>query len=350
MKPTADNVKLVKDFGARSIASVKDLPKFQTFESGLMYSHRDFDKFMNAIKAKKKCAILSGANASGPLHIGHLGVFLTNLHFQQKYNCDVYIPISDDESYIFGKVKDQKEGLKNSYEIARQILALGFNPKKTFFIIDQLATGIYNLAIKYSKRITASTAKAVCGHTDEDNIGIMFYLAVQAAHINLPLELGYDAVLVPIGPDEDARLRIARDVAAKYNFSKPATVHSVFMPGLDGEKMSSSKPHTSIFLNDSLSVVKKKINRAVSGGQKGIEEHRKKGGNPDIDIAYLYLDALFLGRKESAKIAKNYRAGKILSGEMKGMLFDKVSALLIAMQRRYSKLINKDVDKCLVKL
>ena len=350
MKPSKDNVKLVKEFGASSIASVKGLPKFQTFESGLIYSHRDFDKFMRAIKAKKKCAILSGANASGALHIGHLGVFLTNLHFQKEYGCDVYIPISDDESYVFDKIKTQKEGLKNSYEIAKQILALGFNPKKTFFIIDQLATGIYNLAIKYSKRITASTAKAVCGHTDEDNIGIMFYLAVQAAHINLPLELGYDSVLVPIGPDEDARLRIARDVAAKYNFSKPATVHSVFMPGLDGEKMSSSKPHTSVFLNDSLKAVKKKINRAVSGGQKGIEEHRKLGGNPDIDIAYTYLDALFLGRKESVKIAKDYRAGKILSGEMKKLLFDKVSALLTTMQRRYSKVTNKDVEKCLVRL
>jgi len=350
MKPTPDNIKLVKEFGAKPVGAIKGLPKFQTFESGLMYSHRDFDKFMKAIKAKKKCAILSGANASGPMHIGHLGVFLTNLFFQKKYGLDVYIPISDDESYIFDKVKDQKEGLKNSYTVAKQILALGFNPKKTFFIIDQLATGIYNYAIKYSRRITASTAKAVCGHTDEDNVGVQFYLAVQAAHINLPLELGYDAVLVPIGPDEDARLRIARDVAAKYGFSKPATVHSVFMPGLDGEKMSASKPHTSIFLNDALKVVKKKINRAVSGGQKGIEEHRKLGGNPDIDIAYTYLDALFLSRKDSAKTAKDYRAGKLLSGEMKGLLYKHVEKLLITMRGRYKKLTKKDVEKCLVKL
>ena len=349
MNPTKDNVKLVKEFGAKLITSVKDLPEFQTFESGLIYSHRDFDKFMKAIKTKKKCAILSGANASGPMHIGHLGVFLTNLFFQKHYGCDVYIPISDDESYVFDKVKTQEEGKKYSYVVAKQILALGFNPKKTFFIIDQLATGIYNYAIKYSKRITSSTAKATCGHTDEDNIGVQFYLAVQAAHINLPLELGYDAVLVPIGPDEDARLRIARDVAAKYQMFKPAALHSVFMPGLDGEKMSASKPHTSIFLSDDLKTIKKKINRAFSGGQPTAEEHRKKGGNPDVDIAYQYLDALFLDRKASKKLRADYKAGKILAGEMKALLYKHVEKLVKPFQNRYAKLTNKSVDKCLIK-
>jgi tryptophanyl-tRNA synthetase len=349
MKADKDNIKLVKQFGARLVSKIKGLPKFQTFESGLMYSHRDFDKYLKHLKKGDKCAIVSGLNPSGPLHMGHLGVFLTNLFFQKKYGVDVFIPISDDESYLTGKIKDQEAALKNSFILAKQLLALGFNPKKTFFIIDQLCTPIYNLAIKFSRTITRSVVKATYGYTGEDNIGLQFYPAVQAAHINFPLTKGYKAVLVPIAADEDAHIRISRDTAGKFGLEKPAALHSVFMPGLDGTKMSKSRPHASIFLNDDLNIIKKKINRAVSGGQKGIELHRKLGGNPEIDISYQYLNALFLDRKQSAKIYKDYKSGKILSGEMKQMLYTRVIKLLGPMHKKFAKITNRDIKKCLLK-
>lgn len=349
MKADNDNIKLVKKFGARLVSNIKGLPKFQTFESGLMYSHRDFDKYLKHLKKGDKCAIVSGLNPSGPLHIGHLGVFLTNLYFQKKYRVDIFIPISDDESYLAGKIKNQEIALKNSFIVAKQLLALGFNPKKTFFIIDQLCTSIYNLAIKYSRTVTRSIVKATYGYTDEDNIGLQFYPAVQAAHINFPLTKGYTAVLVPIASDEDAHIRIARDTSRKFGLEKPAALHSVFMPSLDGLKMSKSRPHTSIFLNDDLKTIKNNINRALSGGQKGIELHRKLGGNPNIDIAYQYLDALFLDRKTSARVYKDYKSGKILSGEMKQMLYKHIVRLLEPMQKKFAKLTNKDVEKCLLR-
>jgi tryptophanyl-tRNA synthetase len=31
---------------------------------------------------------------------------------------------------------------------------------------------------------------------------------------------------------------------------------------------------------------------AFSGGQETLEEHREKGGNPDVDVAYQYLQFL----------------------------------------------------------
>ena len=105
----ADNQKLVERFGAKKISSLKDVPDFYAFKRGLIYSHRDFDKFYAALKKGEKCAIVSGVNASGTLHLGHKVVFDTNLYFQKKYGVPVYIPISDDESYVSGKIKDQKE-------------------------------------------------------------------------------------------------------------------------------------------------------------------------------------------------------------------------------------------------
>ena len=57
--------------------------------------------------------------------------------------------------------------------------------------------------------------------------------------------------------------------------------------------MSSSQPKTTIFLDDEIAAVEKKIKRAFSGGQPTIEEHRRIGGNPDIDVAYQYMMYFF---------------------------------------------------------
>src|SRR3990167_1744781 len=112
-----DTEKLIKEFGAHPIDKLSEKPDFYTFETGVLISHRDFDKFFTALKKGEKCAILSGVNASGTLHLGHKAVFDTNLFFQKRYGIPVFIPISDDESYVAGKVKDQEEALENSRKL-----------------------------------------------------------------------------------------------------------------------------------------------------------------------------------------------------------------------------------------
>ena len=343
-----DNEKLVKKFGASLASELKEVPDFYTFEKGLIYSHRDFDKFFAALKKGEKCAIVSGFNASGTIHLGHKPVFDTNLFFQKKYKIPVFIPISDDESYVTGKVKDQKQALENARQLAKELLAYGFDPKKTYFIIDQIYTNIYNLAFKLSKRITMSEIKASYGYINENNIGMHFYPAVQSAHILFPQELGIKHVLVPIGPDEDCHIRIGRDVAARMGYEKPAILHLQFMPGIDNEKMSKSK-NNHISLKEDEKSIRKKIGRAFSGGQKGIEEHRKLGGDPEIDIACQYLDKLFLDKKKSEKLFENYKKGNLLSGEVKKQLADELVKLTKNFQKNLEKVKDKNVEKCILK-
>jgi tryptophanyl-tRNA synthetase len=345
----SDNEKLVKDFGAVPVSKLKKIPECYTFQNGLIYSHRDFDKFLAALEKGEKCAIVSGVNASGTLHLGHKVVFDTNLFFQKKYGIPVFIPISDDESYVSGKVESQEKALDFSLKLAKEMLAYGFDPKKTYFIIDQIYTNIYNLAIKLSKKINYSEIKATYGYSPDNNIGLHFYPSVQSAHILFPQEkFGIKNVLVPIGPDEDAHLRICRDIADRMGYNKPAVVHLKFLPGLDGEKMSKSRDNA-IFLNDDLKIVVKKINKALSGGQKTIEEHRRLGGNPDSDMSFQYLKAFFLSESESDKLEKDYRAGKILSGEMKKLFSDKMVEELFKFQDKLKHIKDSDVEKALLK-
>jgi tryptophanyl-tRNA synthetase len=54
--------------------------------------------------------------------------------------------------------------------------------------------------------------------------------------------------------------------------------------------MSSSDANSSIFLTDTPKQIKDKINKyAFSGGGQTVEEHRKNGGNCDVDVSYQYL-------------------------------------------------------------
>jgi len=343
-----DNEKLLKEFGAEKLSSLSEKPDFYTFQTGVLISHRDFKKFFSFLKQGKKCAILSGVNASGSLHLGHKAVFDTNLFFQKKYNLPVYIPISDDESYVSGKVADQKEALENSLRLAKELIAYGFNPEKTFFIIDQIYTNIYNLAIKLSRKITLSEVKATYGYKNEDNPGLYFYPAVQAAHVLFPQEKVKAHTLVPIGPDEDAHIRIARDLASRFNYEKPSIIHSIFLPGIDGKKMSKSK-NNAIFLNDTEKEIKKKINKSFSGGQKTLEEHREKGGNPDVDVAFLYLKYLFLSPEKSNEIRGKYKKGEMTTGEMKQLFAEHVLKFVGEFQTNLRKVKDKDVDRAIMK-
>ncbi len=344
-----DNEKLVKEFGANLISELSELPDFYTFNKGLIYSHRDFDKFYKALKKGEKCAIVSGVNASGTLHIGHMVVFDTNLYFQKKYGVPVFIPISDDESYVAGKVETQEEAKENAIKLAKEMLAYGFDPNKTFFIIDNIFTNIYNLAFKLSKKINYGQIKGAYGYTQDENIGLHFYPTVQAAHILFPQEeFNIKNVLVPIGPDEDTHLRLCRDIASKISYNKPSVVHVKFLQGTDGEKMSTSR-NNSIFLNDDLKTIKKKVNKSFSGGKETIEEHRKLGGNPDTDVSFQYLSNFFLDEKETTNLSEKYKKGEILSGEMKALFYEKLSDKIEKFQKNLEKIGEKVLDKCILK-
>jgi tryptophanyl-tRNA synthetase len=106
----------------------------------------------------------------------------------------------------------------------------------------------------------------------------------------------------------------------------PSSTYHHFAIGLTGDKMSSSKPKTTIFLNDDINTISKKIRKAYSGGQSTIEEHRRLGGNPDVDVAYQYMMYFFEDDDSYlAELNSDYRNGKILAGEMKQICVDKAT-------------------------
>ena len=150
--------------------------------------------------------------------------------------------------------------------------------------------------------------------------------------------------LIPLGIDQDPHFRVSRDVMPKLGYYKPAIMHTIFLPPLTGVegKMSSSK-ESSIFTTDSPKEVERKIKKyAFSGGQPTISEHRKKGGNPDIDVSFQYLKMFFEPDDEKIEeIEQDYRSGKMLTSELKEYLIEKINTFLKQHQQAREKARNK---------
>jgi tryptophanyl-tRNA synthetase len=159
-------------------------------------------------------------------------------------------------------------------------------------------------------------------------------------------------VLIPFGVDQDPHFRITRAIAPKINKPKPALIHNIMIPALGGPKgkLSASNENETIYTTDSPETVKKKINKyAFSGGQPDIEEHRKKGGNPDIDVSYQYLRIFFEpDDKKLKQIHDDYKSGKMLTGELKQLLIEKINKFLASHQQKREK-ARDQLDKFLLK-
>jgi tryptophanyl-tRNA synthetase len=265
---------------------------------------------------------------------------------QDKFKVNVYIELTDDEKFLEPKRKlSLEETRKWAYENILDIIAVGFDENRTFIFQDtEYIRNMYPLAIKIAKKINFSTVKAVFGFTNETNIGLIFFPALEIA----PTFFEDKICLIPAAVDQDPFWRLQRDVADALGKRKSAQIHSKFLPPLTGieGKMSASKPETSIYLTDDEKTVREKIYKhAFSGGQPTIELHRKLGGNPDIDVSFQWLKTLFEeDDNKLKKIEEDYRSGKLLTGELKDILIEKLIKFLQEHQRRREEAKEKVKD------
>jgi tryptophanyl-tRNA synthetase len=311
---------------------------------GVFFSHRDLDLVLDDYINGRGFFLYTGRGPSGPMHIGHLIPFILTKWFQDKFRVNVYIMITDDEKYWDEPGMSLRDVRRWAYENTLDIIAVGFDPDRTFVFHDIEYIGkLYPMAVKVAKRINFNTARAVFGFTGSTNIGLIFYPALQV----VPTFFEKRRCLIPAAIDQDPYWRIQRDLAESLGYYKTAAIHSKFMPpltGLEG-KMSTSRPETAIFLHDDPKTVRYKIMRyAFSGGQPTVELHRKLGGNPDIDVSFQWLKIYF--EPDDAKLRKieeDYRSGRMLTGELKEYLIERINEFLEehrARREEARKLIN----------
>ena len=307
----------------------------------IFFSHRDLEWILQRYEAGERFYLYTGRGPSGPVHIGHLVPWIFTKHLQEKFDAKLYFQMTDEEKFLHQDDFTLEESEKWTYENALDIIAMGFDPKKTKIVIDRKSMDVlYEVAIRIAKHVNFSTVRAVFGFHDSTNIGLTFFPAIQAAPAFLESALLGQNVpcLIPAAIDQDPYWRVTRDVAPKLGYYKPAQIHCRFVPGLGrGGKMSASMPETSIFTVDPPELAQKKVLDAFTGGRATVEEQRRLGANPDICSVYSYDYFLFMDDKEIEDLRYNCFAGNILCGECKHILAERVMKFLEEHQRNREK-------------
>jgi len=356
-----DYKRLVKDFGLREIDEAllgrikkiaKELHPF--LRRRIFFAHRDLNWILDEYEKGNKFFLYTGRAPSGGIHMGHVVPWMFTKWLQDKFDAELWFQFPDEEKFLFKESLSLEDTEKYTYENMLDIIALGFNPKKTKFIVDTKNADImYKQAVRVAKKITFSNVKTSFGLTNESNIGSIFYTAMQAVPAFLPSVISKRNIpcLIPHAVDQDPHFRLSRDVIGKLGHYKPASIQCRFLPALQGAsgKMStSSGEQATIFTTDSEEEIKKKVMKhAFSGGADSIEEHRKKGGNPEIDVSYQWL--MFFEEDDSKlrKIYDDYKSGKLLTGELKSILVENLASFIKEHKKKREKAKNS-IDKFLI--
>ncbi|MEN2999006.1 MAG: tryptophan--tRNA ligase [Acidilobaceae archaeon] len=335
VKGKVDYERLIQIFGTQRITEelvrrVEELAgeSHVMLRRGIFFSHRDLDLVLKDYQEGRGFFLYTGRGPSGPMHIGHMIPFLFTKWLQDRFRVNVYIMITDDEKFLDEPEMSLEDAKKWAYENALDIIAAGFDPDRTFIFFDTEYIGkLYPAALKVAKKVNLNTVRAVFGFTGETNIGLAFYPALQI----VPTLFERRRCLIPAAIDQDPYWRVQRDLAESMGYYKAAAIHSRFLPPLTGEgKMSTSKPESAIFLHDSPREVRQKIMKyAFSGGQPTVELHRKLGGNPEVDVSFQWLRIYFEpDDARLTKIEEDYRSGRMLTGELKEYLVERLNAFL----------------------
>jgi len=351
-----DYNKLIKEFG---ISPMKELPSIFSedilFRRKIIFGHRDFHRILDAIKSKKPFVMMTGLMPTGKFHIGHM-ILAKQMIFYQKLGAKIYIAVADIESY-----NARQQSLEDSRKIALEqyitnYIALGLKPEncEIYFQSERSnnpkkSNAYYRLQNLLARYATFNEFKAVYGEISPGKMISALLQTSDMLHVQLSEFEGLCSIIVPVGIDQDPHIRLARDISQRIKepkFNQISSTYHLFMPGLSGGKMSSSDPNSYIALTDSPEEVRKKVNKyAFSGGQATVEEHRKKGGNPDIDVSFQYLKFFFEpDDRKLQKVYDDYKSGKMLTSELKSILIEKINEFLQEHQKK-RELAKKQIDK-----
>ena len=386
VKGKIDYTKLVDQFGStlidddlleqlrRETVDRGRVPTLHRFlRRGMFFSHRDMHSLLNAVSTGTPMYLYTGRGPSSEsMHLGHLIPFLFTKWLQDAFDAPLVIQMTDDEKFIFKGTYDESTGddldrfAALTLENARDIIACGFDYKKTFIFSDLEYVGrMYPNIVRIWKAVTTNAVTNIFGFDGSSNIGKVAFPAIQAApsfasSFPTVLEANRDSehlCLIPCAIDQDPYFRMTRDIAhkmvpKKHKLSgKPALIHSKFFPPLQGAagKMSSSNENSAIFLTDTPEVIKNKImHHAFSGGRETKAKQQELGADLEVDVSYQWLRFFLEDDEELERIGESYGSGKgdfWSTGSVKTRLIEVLQVLVAEHQERRASISDEEVRK-----
>ena len=351
-----DYTMLIKQFGCQPI----DAALIRRFEQvtktkahpwlrrGIFFSHKDLDLVLNAYEKGEEIYLYTGRGpSSASLHLGHMVPFMFAKYLQDALNAIIVIQMTDDEKYYFKDNLPLDEANRLAKENAKDIIACGFNPKKTFIFsnLETVGGAFYRNVVLVMKHTSGNMVHGIFGLDLNNSIGQISWPCFQAvpAFSTSFANIFQDRqvfCLVPMAIDQYPYFRMTREIAQKLGYIKPAVINSRFLPSLEHahDKASSTGSKEVIFMSDSQDTVARKIReKAFSGGGTTKQEHIEKGANLAVDVAYHYLLYFLDSDTELKHIALEYQSGRMMTSEVKKKAIEVIWSLLKEHQEARSR-------------
>lgn len=307
-----------------------------------------------------KKTILTGLRPTGNLHLGHLfGAGQNYVKMQNDY--DFFLEIADVQA-LTDNFDNPDKVRTNTYEIAKDLLAIGMEPEKMHLFIQSQIPEIAELTVFYSNLVTVSRLqrnptikteiaqkKELFGNDGESiTYGFLGYPVSQAADIT-----AFEGALVPVGDDQVPLIEQCREIVRKFNsiygdiLVEPEAVLSetTRVKGLDGNEKMGKSLGNAIFLVDDDETIKKKVMGALTDTNK---IKKDDPANPDVCMVY-YYHKLVNDKENVDKICSECKKGERGCVQCKKELIEAMKEFLqpIKERRKYYDDNPEEVDRIL---
>ncbi|ELY91331.1 tryptophanyl-tRNA ligase [Natrialba hulunbeirensis JCM 10989] len=224
----SDYRKLFEEFGIEEFDDV--LPEVPhphyLMRRGVIFGQRDYRPVVEALQNDEPAAVLSGFMPTGDPHIGHKLVF-DEIIWHQQQGADAYALIADLEANSArGMSWEEIDEHARSYLLS--LLALGFDPEDGDLYRQSTNRDVQDLAFDLGAEANFSEFQAIYGFDGETDASHMQSVVTQMADILYPQLEEPKPTVIPVGPDQDPHVRLARDLAERMRFFKVSTAYASF--------------------------------------------------------------------------------------------------------------------------
>ncbi|MBZ6495006.1 tryptophan--tRNA ligase [Natrinema longum] len=224
----SDYRKLFEEFGIEEFDEIlEQVPNpHYLMRRGVIFGHRDYRPVAQALQNDEPAAVLSGFMPTGDPHIGHKLVF-DEIIWHQEQGADAYGLIADLEANSArGLSWDEIDEHARNYLLS--LLALGFDPEEGELYRQSTNREVQDLAFDLGAEANFSEFQAIYGFDGETDVSHMQSVVTQMADILYPQLEEPKPTVIPVGPDQDPHVRLARDLAERMRFFKVSKAYASF--------------------------------------------------------------------------------------------------------------------------
>ena len=223
-----DYENLFAEFGIEDFRdAIDDVPTpHYLMRRRVIFGHRGYDRVARALANDEPAAALSGFMPTGDPHVGHKLVF-DELIWHQQQGADTYGLIADLEAHA-ARGLSWAEIDEHARDYLLSLIALGFDPEEGELYRQSTNDRLQNLAFELGGNARFSEFQSIYGFDGETSVSHMQSVVTQMADILYPQLDEPKPTVIPVGPDQDPHVRLARDLAARTRFFKVTEAYASF--------------------------------------------------------------------------------------------------------------------------